>query len=97
MDAGKFFDAVEADLLLSGVDVLLDSVIVQDSRGFQTEFPVAVVIESDWATLRGLALGLLVPNPLHLITRICGYFSVTANWNKSKLGELWDRRKGNYH
>lgn len=30
------------------------------------------------------------------ITRIVGYFSKTSNWNKSKIGELEDRRKGNY-
>ncbi|MFC1546530.1 anaerobic ribonucleoside-triphosphate reductase [bacterium] len=30
------------------------------------------------------------------ITRIVGYFSKVSNWNKSKLGELNDRRKGNY-
>jgi len=31
------------------------------------------------------------------LTRIVGYFSRIKNWNKSKLGELNDRRKGNYH
>lgn len=30
------------------------------------------------------------------ITRIVGYFSKTSNWNKSKIGELADRREGNY-
>ena len=30
------------------------------------------------------------------ITRIVGYFSKVSNWNKSKLGELKDRREGNY-
>jgi ribonucleoside-triphosphate reductase len=30
------------------------------------------------------------------ITRIVGYFSRIPNWNKSKLGELNDRHKGNY-
>jgi ribonucleoside-triphosphate reductase len=30
------------------------------------------------------------------ITRIVGYFSRIANWNKSKLGELKDRHRGNY-
>jgi ribonucleoside-triphosphate reductase len=30
------------------------------------------------------------------ITRIVGYFSRVSNWNKSKLGELKDRQKGNY-
>lgn len=30
------------------------------------------------------------------ITRIVGYFSKVSNWNKSKLGELEDRHKGDY-
>jgi anaerobic ribonucleoside-triphosphate reductase len=30
------------------------------------------------------------------ITRIVGYFSRVDNWNKSKLGELADRKRGNY-
>ncbi len=30
------------------------------------------------------------------MTRIVGYFSRVSNWNKSKLGELKDRRRGNY-
>jgi len=30
------------------------------------------------------------------ITRIVGYFSRVNNWNKSKLGELADRQRGNY-
>jgi ribonucleoside-triphosphate reductase len=30
------------------------------------------------------------------ITRIVGYFSHVSNWNKSKLGELKDRHRGNY-
>ena len=30
------------------------------------------------------------------VTRIVGYFSRVNNWNKSKIGELKDREKGNY-
>lgn len=30
------------------------------------------------------------------VTRIVGYYSKVHNWNKSKLGELQDRHKGNY-
>ena len=30
------------------------------------------------------------------ITRIVGYYSRINNWNKSKLGELKDRQKGQY-
>jgi hypothetical protein len=30
------------------------------------------------------------------VSRIVGYFSRITNWNKSKLGELKDRHRGNY-
>lgn len=33
---------------------------------------------------------------LHGVTRIVGYYSKINNWNKSKISELVDRRKGNY-
>ena len=36
------------------------------------------------------------PVMLHTITRITGYYSSTENWQRSKLAELEDRRKGNY-
>lgn len=35
-------------------------------------------------------------NPLYGVTRIVGYYSRIQNWNKSKLGELADRHRGNY-
>ena len=36
------------------------------------------------------------PQELKTISRVCGYYSYTHNWNQSKLGELDGRRKGNY-
>lgn len=30
------------------------------------------------------------------VTRIVGYYSRVQNWNKAKIGELRDRRQGNY-
>ena len=36
------------------------------------------------------------PIVLNGITRIVGYFSRVNNWNRSKIGELRDRRKGEY-
>jgi hypothetical protein len=37
-----------------------------------------------------------VPIKLNGVTRIVGYYSRTHNWNKSKIGELRDRAKGQY-
>lgn len=33
---------------------------------------------------------------VHGVTRIVGYYSRVNNWNASKIGELRDRRSGNY-
>jgi ribonucleoside-triphosphate reductase len=30
------------------------------------------------------------------MTRVVGYFSRVETWNRSKIGELKDRNKGNY-
>ena len=33
---------------------------------------------------------------VYWMSRVVGYFAKVGNWNKSKLGELKDRRKGIY-
>lgn len=37
-----------------------------------------------------------VREKLYSVTRIVGYYSRVSNWNKSKLGELNDRHRGDY-
>ena len=46
--------------------------------------------------LKAVLRGDREPQELRTWSRIVGYFSYTDNWNKSKLGELEGRRKGNY-
>jgi len=53
------------------------------------------LIASDWENVNSVFCG-REPIILDGITRIVGYFSKISNWNKSKLGELKDRRQGNY-
>ncbi len=36
------------------------------------------------------------PIALDYMTRVVGYYSMESNWNRSKLGELIDRRAGTY-
>ena len=50
---------------------------------------------SDWENISSVLAG-REPIILDGITRIVGYFSKISNWNKSKIGELHDRRTGNY-
>jgi len=102
MNLTDFYDQVERDEALKGIDVIVgdhpdqDAVIVQDVATGQTVRLLADAIRSHpWEALRNVILG-LDPAPLYHTTRIVGYFSRIENWNKSKLGELKDRRNGNY-
>lgn len=103
MQVSEFFWKIEEDKALRGIDLQTgddpreDTVVVEDLHsGYKTRFAVPVVLENDWETLRDIALGRKNIAPLYHVTRIVGYYSRIENWNKSKLGELTDRRHGNY-
>jgi len=49
-----------------------------------------------WDELEPVLLGRRLPQPLHFMARIVGYYSRVDQWNRSKLAELADRHKGNY-
>ena len=51
---------------------------------------------NDWAMLEAVLTAKRQAKVLHYWTRIVGYYSDTANWNLSKVGELKDRHKGDY-
>jgi ribonucleoside-triphosphate reductase len=61
--------------------------------------PEFTVCQACHQTTPGLkaACGTCGSGDVYGMTRIVGYFSRIANWNKSKLGELKDRQQGNYH
>jgi len=103
MEINDFFWHVENDTGLRGVDLQTgdnpedDIVVIEDLKsGYKTRFLISTILENDWHTLRGLATGEINIAPLYHVTRIVGYYSRIENWNKSKLGELSDRRKGDY-
>ncbi|MCK4401484.1 anaerobic ribonucleoside-triphosphate reductase [bacterium] len=60
--------------------------------------PEFTICNSCSKTTRGLVdvCGNCNSEDVYGITRIVGYFSRVNNWNKSKLGELRDRQKGEY-
>jgi len=103
MKLTELFEAVEADARLEGVDVRQgatpadDRIVVRDLRtGFVTVLGAEVCLELPWPTVRGFITGELDWAPLYHVSRIVGYFSRIENWNPSKLGELRDRRAGDY-
>jgi hypothetical protein len=58
--------------------------------------PAAAIEAADWRPLEDVLTGRREPQVLLHVTRVVGYFSRVSNWNKSKLGELKDRHRGNY-
>ncbi|HUW33218.1 MAG TPA: hypothetical protein VM223_16540 [Planctomycetota bacterium] len=103
MQVGEFFWRIEEDKDLRGVDLQIgddpaeDIMVVEDLHsGYKTRFSIPAILENDWPMLRDIALGRKSIQPLYHVTRIVGYYSRIENWNKSKIGELVDRRHGNY-
>jgi len=103
MKLTDFFDQIERDEILEGMDVVLgersglDAVVVRDtSTGSKTRLLVKAIAQHEWDELRPVILGQRDSHPLYHVTRIVGYFSRIENWNKSKIGELADRRVGDY-
>jgi len=96
----EFYEAVEADLELIGYDLVMaedphdDFMVVEDRLGAKTSIKVPVILELEWKELKDLITGKRPINPLDVVTRIVGYFSRVSNWNKSKIGELKDRKQG---
>lgn len=99
----QFFEQVEAHPELTGIGI--DSncpdrkpgvIIRHGKNGLMTRIPTEAVEAADWSILEEVLTGKREPQVLQHMTRVVGYFSRVENWNKSKVGELKDRQKGNY-
>ena len=101
MNLATFYEKIDShpDLDGVGVDHACEhpSVVIRHNpTQLITRLPVAAIEACDWATLESVFAGRREPKALQHMTRVVGYFSRIENWNKSKLGELADRRKGAY-
>ncbi len=56
-------------------------------------FTPEAIESNDWPTLQSQ---IIQGKDVRQVTRVVGYYSRVENWNKSKLGELKDRHKGDY-
>jgi hypothetical protein len=107
-----FVDGVEAhenlELVGEGVNgsgdtilIVEDNSVAEDVEGHQVTIELAEIfsaIKDEKSADRFVAVVAGQENPIKLngVTRIVGYYSRTNNWNKSKIGELRDRAKGQY-
>lgn len=94
MEIRDFVENVDNDPDLTGVDMKSD-LVVKNSRGEYVSLSLDLVVKAEWPQLREMIEGTYTP-PLYHVSRIVGYYSRIENWNKSKLGELRDRRQGDY-
>jgi hypothetical protein len=98
MDALELFDLVENDELLEGVGINDGMIVIKcpEANDLKTSIPMAALADVEWGTLRSVLVGEREPDILKHMSRVVGYFSNVANWNRSKIGELKDRQRGNY-
>ena len=103
MEMTQFYDMIEQHPELQGLGVDAEcadrqpGVIVKYTKnGLMTRLPVAAIEAVEWDILEDVLTGKREPQVLQHMTRVVGYFSRVENWNKSKVGELKDRQKGNY-
>jgi len=102
MKLTDFYEKVEADESLEGLGVECSAsehagVIVKHLiSGLTTRLPVEAICKADWGVILQVLRGDREPIALQHMTRVVGYYSRVENWNKSKIGELNDRQKGEY-
>jgi len=90
-----FWHAVHAEEGLTWVGVTETTVVIKGPL-HAFEVTPASIENVEWESLRDV---LLERRPFIVLTqmaRIVGYFSSTKNWNRSKIAEQVDRRKGDY-
>jgi hypothetical protein len=101
MRLDDFFDSVEAHEELQGVGIdQADGILLVKylPSGVVTSIPADAITADDvgWSVLEDVLTLKREPQILYHMTRVVGYYSRTENWNPSKLGELKDRRAGDY-
>ena len=99
MEGQAFLELVKAHPDLEFVSVETDEEAVylrRPSTGLCFRLALRAVLDYEWEEFEAVFSGRRSPNALSHMTRIVGYYSRIENWNKSKLSELADRRKGDY-
>jgi len=97
MNAVQLFDLVEADENLEGLGVDKDGLLIKClNPQLKTRIGLESLADTEWEDIRAVLVGEREPITLRHMSRVVGYYSMIENWNKSKIGELEDRQRGNY-
>jgi hypothetical protein len=101
MTIQDLYASIEGHEALEGVSVCVDEkdphvVIRHKTSNLLTKVHVNALADVTWQQLEKVLCGEVEPRVLEHMTRVVGYYSRTSNWNRSKLGELRDRIRGQY-
>ena len=92
----EVYNNVEGDERLEGVSVDSKGCIIRVLDNHRYRISWDALRNNPWEDVLGVLLGNREPTILRHVSRVVGYFSRIDNWNKSKLGELKDRQRGDY-
>jgi hypothetical protein len=84
------------DLSLIGLTANEELIIRNHTRKETWAVPVSDIQANPAADILAVLRRERKPNILETYSRIVGYWSRLSNWNRSKLAEAADRRRGNY-
>jgi len=103
MELVAFFDAINGDEQLSGGEIYSDGhpdgdyvTVAHTAKGAKWRVTTTAIHDYDWCDLRAVLVGEREAMKLHHVTRVCGYMAHIENFNPSKVGEVHDRRNGDY-
>ncbi len=100
-------EALEIDAYLEKGDPISGKDFTAEEPGFKIInhalenayfVPLGKIVRASHDDMKSMVIALVdgVFERLEGVTRIVGYYSRVRNWNASKIGELRDRRIGNY-
>ena len=93
----QFLAWVELQPEIEGISLSSDGCVVKHTLTKLGTFISWGALESvNIGVIESIIKGEREPDVINHMTRVCGYYSYTKNWNPSKLGELTDRHKGDY-
>jgi len=99
MTPNEFMGHIEShpELEMIGVNEEFHEPMVKHSASkLVTRVNVAAFKDTEWKDLEEILTGKREPVTLDRLVRIVGYFARESRFNKSKVGENQDRRKGDY-
>lgn len=92
-----FYENVQKADDIIGVGVDGECAFVEELHtGNVFRISAQAIQDNTWEDIADVIRGIKEANTLYHFSRVVGYFSRLDNWNKSKIGELKDRHRGDY-